>query len=624
MPARARRPNAVLIASLLLVGWATLGAGSDSVAGLPADLGSAAELEQTLWGAPDRIPALCLGWASDLDGVGLDSPESETILAYAVEVAARRAARVFGQSEVADADVDLLLAMLQLDPSRFFADVEFRRRVASAWGPLVSHVPSADARLRLVERLAARGLDDFDALETVAVSWRVVPRSSSARRLDGASVVRTAADDELAPVEASIFSFPPFLDAAAAARLLVSVHATSPHRRLLVVADRELRERLRAMLERFRFGPETAASVTFLPSLGVEYSPWPRDPLTLARREDGGLHVVLRGNVQRGREADRNMGRVLVQGLPAALDVRWGRPSWHRAELPFHNGQFLDLGGASWVSVHSLEPRILELLGTDRLPVERFDADAGRRFVEAAHIAAAELSELRGRPVRFVHALPPRDAAGAHRAAQLGELAGGAGIDLDSVLTLLPRGDGSLAALVADVDLGTELVAGASDEDFRRLSIYGLSAGPGLLEAQGSAGARSLDVFLERVAEHLQAEGLEVHRLPILWIDPASTTRPDRAELSPFLINWNNVVLEERPLATGSVAAGSVRVAEGFASRLPAGDEQARHVFSRVGYELRLHAPLVESIVRNGGFRCSSQHVRRTGPGFLDTPQGAS
>lgn len=618
MPAEARRSKALFLMSLLLVGWATLETWSNPDAGLPGDLGSAAELEQTLWDEPDRIPALCLGWASDLAGAGLDSPESETILTYAVEVASRRAARVFGQSEVADADVDLLLAMLQLDPPRFFGDADFRRRVASAWGPLASHLPSVDARLRLVERLASRGLDDFETLEAVAVSWQLVPRSSSDRRLDGASVVWTTADDELAPVEASIFSFPQFLDAAAAARLLVSMHATSPHRRLLVLADREQSKRLRAMLQRFRFGPETASSVTFLPSLGVEYSPWPRDPLTLARREDGGLHVVLRGNVQRGREADRDMGRALVQGLPEALDERWGRPSWHRAELPFHNGQILDTGGASWVSVHSLEPRILDLLGTDRLPVERFADDAGRRFVEAAHTAAAELSALRGRPVRFVHALPPGDATGADQAAQLGELADGAGIDLDSVLTLLPRGDGKVVALVADLDLGTELVAGASDEDLRRLSIYGLAAGPGLMEGQGSARARSLDVFLERVAEHLQDEGLEVHRLPILWVDPAATTRPDRTELSPFLINWNNVVLEERPLATGSV-----RSAEGFASGLPAGDEQARAVFSRVGYELRLHAPLVESIVRNGGFRCSSQHVRRTGPGILDTPGGA-
>ena len=622
MPADANRRSTWLSPLLLLV--LMVGGAASALPNPDADSNAdkepAVALEQALWNDPARIPSLYLSWASEISG----EAGGGEVLNYAVEVAALRARRVFGQvgedkARIEDADVDLLLAMLQLDPKRFFDDPSFRQRVASSWAPLADHVASPDDRLRMLERLAERGLDDFESLEAVALSWDLVERSSSERRLDEARLATSEPEGELAPIEASVFSLPPFLDAAAAARLLVSVHVQSPHRRLLVLADREQSESLRSMLERFKFGPETASSVTFLATLGVGYSPWPRDPLTLVRRDDGGIHVVLRGNVQRGREADRFMGRALVQGLPEDLDERWGRPTWHRAELPFHNGQILDAGGASWVSVHSLEPRILELLGTDRLPVERFAGDEGRRFVEAARTAADELARLRGRPVRFVHELPPAGASGNDRAARLGELAGGAGIDLDSVLTLLPTADG-VVALVADVDLGTELVVGAQDDDIGRLSIYGLThdVRSTLLESHDSPSARSLDLFLERVAEHLQAEGLAVHRLPVLWIDPATTERSDRANLAPFLVNWNNVVLEERPLA-----AGTARVAEGFGSGLRSGDELALGVYSRAGYELRLHAPLVESIVRNGGFRCSSQHVRQVGPGFLDTPGGA-
>ncbi|MDA8019519.1 MAG: hypothetical protein MPN21_18910 [Thermoanaerobaculia bacterium] len=586
------------------------------------------ELERRLWAEPERIPALYRTWATGLGDGGLEEARDERLLDYTVSIAARRATRILaGGTGMTELDIDLLLAMLQIDPHRFFSDAAYRRRVVVSWEPMRHAIPAAGSRFRLLEQLGARGLDDFDALETVAAGWHLIERRSTDRQLGtrpASKTSRSLVEDELRPIEATILSLPSFLGVTASTELLASLHATSPRRHLMVLAGRTQSSRLRSALSSRPRGAAILEKVAFLPTLGVDYSPWPRDPLSLIRREDGGLHVVLRGHVQRGRESDEWMGRALVQGLPTDLDERWKKPTWHRSELPFHNGQILDAGGVSWVSLHSLEPRILELLDLDRLPVDEFGGEVGRDYLEAAATAAAELARLRGRPVRFVHGLPESELPSPTRAAQLHDLGGGAGIDLDSMLTLLPQGNGRVEALVADVDLGSSLVETAQPEDLAGLSIYGVPqarARATVLTGHRSRPARRLDLYLERVAEHLQRIGWKVRRLPVLWIDPASTDRADRADLAPFLVTWNNVVVE-RPT--------SGLVAEGFASGLAPGDELARRVFEDAGWQLRLHPPLVESIVRNGGYRCSTQHVRRgprlvTDPssGFLDTPGGA-
>ena len=77
--------------------------------------------------------------------------------------------------------------------------------------------------------------------------------------------------------------------------------------------------------------------------------------------------------------------------------------------MPFHNGQVLLTPGAAWMTLHTLEPRILALLELDRVPVASFATAAGiDRYLAAADQAAAELARLYGRPVRFVHPLPRR------------------------------------------------------------------------------------------------------------------------------------------------------------------------------------------------------------------------
>lgn len=583
--------------------------GPGHVAGEATARQAPGDLESALWADPERIPALYRAFGAQLADPGTDARQRDDLLHYVMGVAELRARRLAGASDAPADSLSLLSALLQVDPRRFHRDPEFRRRVAAAWPDVTLDDLPGDFRLRLVERLADLATDDFELLEPAAIAWDVARRDTS-RRLDpqaeptpsGPVAMRVEMRHvELGAIEASFFSSPDFVGAESTAALLASVRRTSPERRILVLADHDIGSAIETALR-----ARGVAGVDVLPSLGIDYSPWPRDPMSWTWRdggERGSLHVVLRDNVQRGREADLWMGRALIQGLPDDLDRAWGEPTWQRSEQPFHNGQILDAGGVSWVGIHSLEPRILELLGLHRVPVDRFAGEPGARFVEAARRAAEDLARLRRRPVRFVHSLPEAGGDGAARAVSLHGLGGGAGIDLDSVLTLLPRGD-AITALVADVDAGSELLRELPEGELAGLSAYGLAADAGLrerlLRAHESPASRTLDRFLERIAEHLRGEGLRVRRLPLLRIDDPSVVPSTAPE--PFLITWNNVVLEQR---------GEQAVAEGFSSLLPSADRVASRTFADAGYQLRLHPPLVESVLRNGGFRCASQHVRR-------------
>src|SRR6185295_1781808 len=221
---------------------------------------------------------------------------------------------------------------------------------------------------------------------------------------------------------------------------------------------------------------------------------------------------------------------------PAAIDRAWGKVTWTEAPVPFHNGQVLLAPDAAWVTLHALEPRILTLLGAGRVPVDTFATPQGiDRYLAAADRAAGELASLYGRPVRFVHPLP-RTGEPAARTDLLWRLGGGAGYDLDSIVTLVPVKGGRLAALVADVPAGRDLLAKlpAADRDALR-SGYGLEpAGEplaaALTAAQRTAGVEALGGFLDLVAGHLAAAGMEVRRLPLLSV-PTALLR-DRAGLS--------------------------------------------------------------------------------------------
>ena len=429
-------------------------------------------------------------------------------------------------------------------------------------------------------------------------------------------------DEPELPLAASVYSFPSSLvPAAQASALLAAVRAADPERELLVLADPPQRRALAAATVPLR--------VRLLETRGGPYSPWPRDPFSFARTAAGAVRVVVRPNLQPGREADGDLGRELVQDLPPDLARAWGGVRWSVAAVPFHNGQVLLTHDAAWVTLHTFEPRALQLLGVARVPVASFGTAAGvDAYVAAVGRAADELATLYGRPVRFVHPLPASSteaSAGVVVTATelMRRIGGGAGYDLDSLVTFAPTRDGRAAALVADLAAGQQLLADAPASELTALAAsYELAVGAGVRPAlaaeataaeirgalaseNGGPRGRALASFLDLVAEHLAAQGLRVARLPLLLVPTALLGDGADSRYPHFLLGWNNVVVETRE--------GGVR-AEGFAALLPSGDRRARAAFDALGVHLDLLPPLVESVVRNGGYRCASNHLRRPVP----------
>ena len=503
------------------------------------------------------------------------------------------------------ADVQGLLALELVNPERFVSDEAFRREV-------IAHLPNsldpaAIPALRdalLLELNEVRGFD-FAASDAVERAWGAIPRHAAERRVGYDAAGQRFDSDVDGKLTASVYSLPSFFFAAPAAEpFLAAVRAADPKRTLIVLTDSPLRDSLQSRAH--------ALGLRLLDTHGRAYSPWPRDPFTLVHASNGGVRVLVRPNLQRGREEDANLGPELVRSLPDDLDRAWGKTTWTEAPVPFHNGQVLLTQDAAWLTVHTLEPRILAILGLDRVPVESFTTAEGiDRYLAAADQAAAELGTLYGRPARFIHPIPRSGSADvATRRSFLWRLAGGAGYDLDSIVTLVPGRPGHLAVLVADVAAGRDLLARLTPGDWDSLRRgYGLeptgeALAQGLAAAQRTPAMDGLGSFLDLTAEHLKTLGLEVRRLPLLAVpvpllqDHAGLTHPS------FLITWNNVVLERRKKTLR---------AEGFASLIPTGDRLARDAFAALSVHLDLFPPLVRSVILNGGYRCASNHLRTPG-----------
>jgi hypothetical protein len=498
-------------------------------------------------------------------------------------------------------DVLGLLTLQLVDPERFVEDAAFRGKILALLpGTLDPAVPTALRDELLVELNQVRGVD-FAASEAVESAWGTAPRRSAGRRVAYASGLRFE-DDAERPLAASVYSLPSFFfDAGTADAFLSAVRKAAPEREIVVLTDLPLRRALE---------PRAAAlRLRLLETHGRPFSPWPRDPFSLVRDRKGGVVVLVRPNLQRGREEDAHMGAELVQGLPDEVDRAWGGVTWTEAPVPFHNGQILPAEGSTWITLHTLEPRILALLGVSRVPVETFGTAAGiDRYVTAARQAARELSDLWGRPVRFVHPLP----AGS-QSDLLRRIGGGAGYDLDSLVTLLPGRNGPPTALVADISAGRALLGRLPAAEWNALRT-GWDLGPSgdplsaaLTAAQGTPRAEQLDGFLDLTAEHLAGEGFRVRRLPLLCLPFSLLRNPGDLQEGgeEFLLTWNNVVAETRG------DGGTLRLrAEGFSSLLPSGDRAATEAFAAAGARLDLFPPLVRSVVLNGGYRCASNHVR--------------
>jgi hypothetical protein len=501
-------------------------------------------------------------------------------------------------------DVLVVVTLQLVDPERFVAEEGFRRRILALLPrELAPRTPVALRDALLTELNQVRGFD-FAASEEVERAWGAIPRRAAERRVAFAVGGQHFDADVAGRLAASVYSLPSFFfDLPAADAFLSAVRAAAPERTLMVLTDSPLRERLA--------GRAAALHLHLLSTYGRAYSPWPRDPFTLVHSSGGALRVLVRPNLQPGREEDAHLGPELVRGLPAALDRAWGRPTWSETPMPFHNGQVLLTPAAAWVTLHALEPRILKLLGLDRVPVESFATAGGiDRYLAAAGRAAGELATLYGRPVRFVHPLPEAGELTA-RTDRMRRIGGGAGYDLDSIVTFVPvRAAGKterLAALVADVAAGRDLLARATAADLEAVRRgYGLEpAGEplaaALATAQRTPEVESLAGFLDLVAHHLASQGMDVRRLPVLTVPVALLQERTGLSHESFLLTWNNVVVESPP--------AGVR-AEGFSYLLPAGDRAAGDAFGVLGVHLDLFPPLVRSIVLNGGYRCASNHLR--------------
>jgi len=488
-------------------------------------------------------------------------------------------------------DVIGLLALQLVDAERFVAEEGFRRRVLALLPRDLD--PTAPAGLRdalLLELNQVRGFD-FAASEEVERAWGAAPRRAAERRTGFAPAAQRFDADVEGRLAASVYSLPSFFFAAAGADAFLSaVRRADPERTVIVLTDSPLRDHLATRAQTLR--------LHLLDTHGRPYSPWPRDPFSLVHAAAGGVRLLVRPNVQRGREEDVNLGPELVQNLPEEIDRAWGKVTWSVAPVPFHNGQVLLARDAAWVTLHTLEPRILALLGVARVPVDSFSTAAGiDRYLAAADRAAQELAALYGRPVRFVHSMP-RTGDLEPRTDLLRRLGGGAGYDLDSLATLVSSQDGHPAALVADVAAGRDLLSRLPPADWNALrGGYGLepdgdSLRAALISAQRTTRMEALGEFLDLVAGHLAGEGMTVRRLPLLSVPIPLLQNHAGLSHPEFLLTWNNVVVETR---------GRAVRAEGFASLLPAGDAQARDVFTSLGVSLDLFPPLVRSVVLNGG-----------------------
>ena len=164
--------------------------------------------------------------------------------------------------------------------------------------------------------------------------------------------------------------------------------------------------------------------------------------------------------------------------------------------------------------------------------------------LEAARAEAESLERLLGRRVRFVHPLPAGTDAGALR-----RLGGGAGFDLDSLLTVLPT-NGRPVALLGRVVDGADLLGSVDAAELDTfaatydLAPRGAALRAALTTAQATPRARALDTFLDVVDAHLGRSGFTVERIPLLLVPYVLRTDPEAIPGHDFLVGWNNVVLE--------------------------------------------------------------------------------
>lgn len=583
------------VPDLPATGWPSSGDAEPFARALIAGT-SPGQLDILVTANPDLLPPILRNIGTAL--LTRDAVLQSALKAYLTEFV-RAHARALPE-HFSENDLHSLITLQVVDPLRYGEDEDFRKTVDTILPQsLERSLPEALRRAAINEINRAAPIS-FDTAEALAAAAGIVTRPSGTRYADSKTVSAKITTNGTEPIEASIFSINSrFVAPVDARRFLRAVRAAAPKRRIVVIGDPAMRAALDADL--------SALNLDFIDDLSRPITPWMRDPFFVTRTASGQVVFVNRPNLQRGREEDANMVRILIEGLSPSLDTRWHHPRWTTGSTPFHNGQVLMTPQAAWISIHSLEPRVLQLLGRDTVPTEEFSSSAGiARYVAAAERAAAELAALAGRPVRFVHDLPRSQPASA-QSEIMTTLGGGAGFDLDSIVTLLPQGGGPIEALVGDLSLGPRLADAARAGDWASFAkTYSLDGNArtirdAIRNFHGSTVALGLQGFLDRCAKDLAASGAHVRRLPLLIVPTSLLLNSDDRLNNPyFLVGWNNVVLEK----------AKSNHAEGFASGFPSGDRAAARAFREADYNLLLFPPLPRSVVLNGGYRCASNEVR--------------
>ena len=115
------------------------------------------------------------------------------------------------------------------------------------------------------------------------------------------------------------------------------------------------------------------------------------------------------------------------------------------------------------------------------------------------------------------------------------------GIDLDSVLTILPNGN----ALVGDINLGIAVARDADWSVVQREYKFKEEPTQSVIDAQSAPNVVALQRFLDEVAAELQRDGMTVRRLPLLNIPASLTAQEGVSPDFEFLMTWNNGVDKE-------------------------------------------------------------------------------
>jgi hypothetical protein len=566
----------------------------------------AEDVERELFRDPAKLPPLLRALGEALANPACANRDAAG--KFAIELAKTYARRLSDAGAPwTKIDMAMLLAYQLVDPVRFAEEPKFRKRIL----PLIPQEMDGSIARALRERQMQELNEiigfDFESAEKVEFAWELVPRASAsrkfkggghpARQADGTSAPLIIPDDYLGPIEATVFVLPSqFFSASSVETFLAAQRAATPRRRLVVVTDNAMKE---AIGEK--------ANLDFIDSFGRDFTPWPRDPFTVARRSDGGVVLVTRPNVQEHREEDGNMARQIISGASDSLDRALGRIEWTVGSTPFHNGQVLLTPDAAWIAIHALEVRNLERMKRGAIPRKQFDTTKGiDDYLALTKQSLAELEKLYGQKVRIIHPLPD-SGKWSERKKLVDAIYGGGDFDLDSLVTLVPNGLGKGTAFVADLSLNEELFRDTSADEWGRFKrAYGIATSvelpKALADSQTSKRARGLDAFVDLIAKSLADEGFDVERLPLLLVpvpflaDTATLKHPD------FVVGWNNIVFERGP-------NGRLR-ANGFASLLNSADDAIVERFHAAGVELQLLPPLVRSVILNGGYRCASNNVR--------------